>query len=438
MASSISMRSASLAVALALLALALALAGGAAASMSSRRPTGGGTAAASPHHHQRRRPVANATYAVGLSATGFLLPFVQGAVEALTELGVVQPSTTPIAGSSGGALLAFAACSGAPPDAVQAALEALAERCRPRACTFTQDAAVREAVGSIMDAGVAADVVAAQAEEEEDAQGVEAGARAAEPAAKPAAAAIARRCRGKAYAAISVAFGRRELLRELRGCLREDAEGPGGRSTQPSMALLLPRPAACALRALHAWWWRPALWVVGDDWIDADDLADGVAASCFFPVLSSASRPWAALRGRGRLLDGVFASPLPLPPLPGVVVGGDEVAAPAARNARPVRVSAVPLGTSAAPLSAPIAEAEIAPFLRVKGEGIDGLPSPEAWRRYLVLVPSAEERAAMRELGRREAVAWWSDEVVLGAEEEEGGRMRTSAGGGGGLALAAS
>lgn len=315
-----------------------------------------------PHldrHHDRHPLPKNATYSVGLSATGFLLPFVQGALEALVDIGVVHPGQTPVAGTSGGAVLALAACSGASPDATNAALEALAERCRPRACTFTQDDAVREALGRIMDA---------------------AGAGGSD---------VAQRCRGKAFAAISVAFGGEGgggLIGELRRhCAAKSGQHPA---------------SLCIPRALHSWWWHPRLWVVGGDWRDRQDLADGVAASAFFPVLSSAKSPFARFRGRSRLLDGVYASPLPLPPL--------------ADNSRPVRVSSVPLGTSAAPWSKPIVEAEIAPFLRVKAEEgvVAGLPSAERWRRFLLLVPSADERKAMRELGRREALAWWSEEVV--------------------------
>jgi hypothetical protein len=346
-------------------------------------------------------------------------------LEVLLEAGVVVPAETPVAGSSGGAILALAAHSGAPAEATHAALEALAERCRPWACTFTQDAAVREAIGRIVDAGEEAAAAASSAAAAQGHGGQVSAVAAATTT-------VVERCRGKAFASIAVAFGRGGLAGELRRCAAAGAGGDGSRpqaSPSPLLSALLPAPAACALRAVHRWWWRPALWVVGDDWRDRADLADGVAASCFFPALSSPTRPWATLRGRSRLIDGVFAAPLPLPPPPPASDKEGDGAAAAARR-RPVRVSAVPLGTSAAPLSRPIVEAEVAPFLRVGADAaaIPGLPSARAWRRFLLVVPSAEQRAAMRELGRREAFAWWSEEAGSAQARQAGGEEQAVAG----------
>lgn len=309
------------------------------------------TAAAAPSH------------AVGLSATGFLLPFTEGAIEVLVNQGVVQPGFTPVAGSSGGSIFAAALCAqgGRETAPLHAALERFAEGCRrAAACAFTQDRAVRALMADILDSGVAS------GDDDE---------------------AVAQRCAGRAFAAIS-RFG-----------------GGGGGSKPSSSSLLtalLPARSARALRAAWRSWWRPEAWLVGEGWQSRGDLTDGVAASCFFPLLSSARRPWASFRGVGRLADGVFAAPLPLPP--------------SESRLRPLRVSAVPLGTSAAPmLSPPILEAEIAPFLRIGAEqGLAeleaaGLPSAARWGRYLLLVPDARQRAAMRELGRREAMAWWRE-----------------------------
>jgi len=421
-------------------------------------------------------PVTNATYAVGLSATGFLLPFMLGAVEVLGEVGVLVPGETPVAGSSGGALVALAACARAPPDAVHAALEGLAARCRSTACAFTQDAAVREAIAAVLAAAPGGDGGGGG-----NGGGGGDGAGPRPPATD---AEIVSRCRGKAFAAMSVAFGgaagfepggnatRRRADDDPRGdaaeegggffrrCASSTARGGGGGAGAAARLLrLLPPPAACAVasaaRAVAGWAraparlaralssagpglllsqqayppsWRPGLWLVGD-WASRAELVDGVAASCFFPLLSSPWRAWASLRGRTRLVDGVFAAPLPLPPTndddgSGAAAGRRRRPAP-----RPVRVSAVPLGMAAAPFSRPVREAEIAPNLRVKSAGF----SAAAWERYLVLVPPPAEREAMRDLGRREAFAWWAEEVAALALADAGAGTA-----GGGAAVAAS
>lgn len=357
---------------------------------------------------------------IGLSITAALISFHVGVLSVLEKLGVVDLARSPIAGGSGGSVVAFSVCVGLSVEETAGLVEDLSLYCSTRdSCAGVMGAPVRAAVKQALALAVA------KARREGWPEAAGAASTTTPPSdAEVGDALVRNRCRGRVQFAVSEltrGLPRRERAEQQNGAAGDEqgaasttntpAAPPTAKTADPAAVLAHPSiPLAQASAALP---WRP--WLVGD-YTGADEAVDAASASAFISYFSGGSN---ALPFRGRrVADALFTVPLPCPVSPAVAVADPYDRSPLATDAAlqsapsasatPIlhclRISAALPDTPLLPGTPALAAPHIAPFLRVPE--LAGGVSTRAWQRRALLAGDRAASRALAKLGEMEAEAW--------------------------------
>lgn len=350
----------------------------------------------------------HADVGVGISGTGLLVFFLLGALDALTKAGVIKVGQTPLAGSSGGAVLALAQCSGVPNDFFYNETMLLTDHCAGKFnCLARFDPALRQTINNAVAAlppGGAAKAFDA--------------------------------CNGRMFTQLSIASHPTlwNQGREL-GPAAAQLFGDGTDNFTQSLPLIAPNAqlqekvtratdalapkmgnalnavgrqmcsalgASAALRAAYTSYNRAPKpnsatpWVVSE-YSGFEDGIDAAMASSLNPMWSGPTLT-TSYRGVKNLVDGVYTDPLPCPPKPPAKNGANHC----------IRLSAVPQGTAIGFSAAPIVNPTIAPGMRVRMNMTD-----EQSLCYNFVIGTRAERTYMFELGKAEANAFVAEVEAL-------------------------
>lgn len=347
----------------------------------------------------------HADVGVGISGTGLLVFFLLGALDALTKAGVIKIGKTPLAGSSGGAVLAIAQCTGIPNDFFYNESMRFTDYCAQRFnCVSRFDPALRESVSNALKALPPGGAEKAFQE-----------------------------CNGRMFTQMSIA-SHPTLWNQGRdlGPAVARLVGDGTDPLTQSLPLVAPNEKlqqkvisvtdalapklgsapnhlgqkmcgslgmSASLRAAYASLNRGPRpnsarpWVVSE-YSNVQDGIDAAMASSLNPMWSGPTLT-TSYRGVKNLVDGVYTDPLPCPPKPPAKNGANNC----------IRLSAVPPGQAIGFSEAPIVNPTIAPGLRVP----NFLTAEEVQCANFV-IPSREVRERMYALGQQEAEAF-VDEV---------------------------
>jgi hypothetical protein len=359
---------------------------------------------------------------VGLSITAALISFHVGALAALERMGVVDLARSPMAGGSGGAVVAFSSCVGLSIEETTGLVEDLSLYCSSRdSCAGMMDAPVRAANKRALQLAVAK----ARREGWPEAGGADGAAGGAPAAALSDAeigdAIVRARCRGRVQFAVS------ELTRGLPR--RERAEGQQaqqqGRRLEDGAANTTAAPAAAAAaktadpaavlahpsiplaQTAAALPWRP--WLVSD-YTGGEEAVDVASASAFISYFSG---PSSALPFRGRrVADALFTVPLPCPAPSSAEADAAASSSSSSASLPCLRISAALPETSLLPGTPALTKPDIAPFLRVPM--LQGV-SARAWQRRALLAGDRAASRALARLGEMEAEAWAAEVGIVPA-----------------------
>jgi hypothetical protein len=353
----------------------------------------------------------HADVGVGISGTGLLVFFLLGALKVLQDTGVIKNGKTPLAGSSGGAILAVAQCSGVPNQFFYEESMRFTDFCAGRFnCLARFDPALRKSVAAAI--------------KQIPGEGVEKGYR---------------DCNGRTFLQMSIAsqpalwnqgselgpatarlIGNgtdpltqsipfvapnprlQQKVIELTDKLAKDGLGkslgalPNAIGKRMCHSLGASRVQQAVYGAINRGPRPNAVtpWVVSE-FESVEDGVDAAFASSLNPMWSGPTLT-TSYRGVLNLVDGVYSDPLPCPPTPDKHRNG-------ANNC--IRLSAVPPSYAIGFSAAPIVNPTIAPGLRVPMR-----MSPEEVMCYNFVIPDKAVREEMFDLGKAEALAF-VDEV---------------------------
>jgi hypothetical protein len=350
----------------------------------------------------------HADVGVGVSGTGLLVFFLLGALQVLEKTGVIKNGKTPIAGSSGGAVLALAQCAGVRHEFFYDESMKFTDFCAGRFnCLARFDEALRGSIRAaintlpdnatqgynncngrtFMQMSIASHPVLWD-------RGTELG---------PAAAALFGDGTDALTQSLPLISPNKRLQRKvikLTDMLSDEVKGLGGIPNEigKKMCSSLGRSAVqqAAYGAINKGP-RPnsvTPWVVSE-FTSVEDGIEAAMASSLNPMWSGPTLT-TSYRGTLNLVDGVYSDPLPCPPTKDKNPKG-------ANNC--IRLSAVPAGYAIGFSPAPIVNPTIAPGLRVPMR-----MSPEEVMCYNFVIPDKAVRKEMYELGKAEALAF-VDEV---------------------------
>lgn len=360
----------------------------------------------------------HADVGIGISGTGLLVFFLLGALDALTKAGVIKPGVTPLAGSSGGSVLALAQCTGVSNAVFLNESMRLTDFCEGHFnCAARFGPALRT---SINNAVAALPPGAAE--------------RAFEA------------CNGRLFTQLSIAShpvlwnqGREigpAAARLFGGGPNDTATyalplvGPNAQLQRDVVRVsdaLAPKlgsaPNALGRKLCGVLGASPALqaaygslnrsprpnsvtpWVVSE-YTGIEDGINAAMASSLNPIWSAPALT-TSYRGVAGVVDGVYSDPLPCPPLPPAANGASNC----------IRLSAVAPGYAIGFSDKPIVNPTIAPGMRVKRPG---MMSPEESMCYNLVIPSRQARLDMFDLGVAEAEAFLDEVEALSEWRREG------------------
>jgi hypothetical protein len=362
----------------------------------------------------------HADVGIGISGTGLLVFFLLGALDALTKAGVIKPGVTPLAGSSGGSVLALAQCTGVSNAVFLNESMRLTDFCESHfncAARFgpALRTSIRNAVAALPPGGAERAFEACNGRLFTQLsiashpvlwnQGREVG---------PAAARLfGGGPNDTAVYALPFVGPNAQLQRAVVAASDALAPKLGSAPNAVGRKLCGVLGGSPALRAAYASLNRSPRPNSVTPWVVSryDGVEDGINAA----MASSLNPIWSApalttsYRGVSGIVDGVYSDPLPCAPLPNGTNNG-------ASNC--IRLSAVAAGYSIGFSDKPIVNPTIAPGMRVKRPG---MISPEESMCYNLVIPSRQARLDMFDLGVAEAEAFLDEVEALSEWRREGG-----------------